>query len=119
MDSIIDKLWTVLFVILIGLAIFSPVIYYVLWTGSRTELTITVQEKERVNYGDDSRYLVWSTENRVFQVTDSWFAFKFDASNRYGQLQEGKTYNIVINGWRVHFFSWYPNILEIEEYETE
>lgn len=40
---------------------------------------------------------------------------KFNSSDIYGTLKEGKKYKIIVVGYRVPFFSWYENILEVEE----
>lgn len=43
-------------------------------------ITITVSEKERVQKGEDSKYLVWTTkangEEEVFENTDSYWFLK-------------------------------------------
>lgn len=80
------------------------------------EVVLTVSEKERImdRDGSGSRYLVWS-ENETFENVDSFLKFKFNSSDLYGQLKEGKTYTCEVYGWRNSFFSWYRNLVKCEE----
>lgn len=76
--------------------------------------TITVTEKERVQDGDTSRYLIFTEDDGVFENTDSLFHGKFNSSDVYGQIEPGKTYEVTTFGYRIPFLSMYPNIVEIE-----
>jgi hypothetical protein len=81
--------------------------------------TITVTDKERVNDGDSSKYLVFgdtdTEEGLVFQNTDELLRGKFNSSNVYSKLKVGNTYEITVVGYRVPFMSWYENIINIQE----
>lgn len=77
--------------------------------------TIRIIDKDRVNHGDNSYYLVWTENNGVLTVRDDWFQFKFSASDTYGQLREEKKYKVKVNGIRLGLTSSYPNILEITD----
>lgn len=87
------------------------------------ETTITtVLDKERVCSGSGSsvtcEYLVF-TEAGTFKVTDAIFGtVRFNSSDVYGRIEEDQTYKIVSYGWRLPFFSEYPNIKSIEEVES-
>ncbi len=85
---------------------------------SSEQITFTVEQRERVteSYSDSvrSRYLVWSREGEVFEVTDNWAFLTWNSSDRYGQLQEGVIVKAKVAGWRVPFFSWYRNIVEVQ-----
>lgn len=78
-------------------------------------ITITVSEKERVQKGEDSKYLVWTTkangEEEVFENTDSYWFLKFDSSDVQGALKKGGTYKVDVAGLRLPFFSAYRNII--------
>lgn len=101
-------------VILIGgLIILSLLIYilgYSLTTGSEI---ITIKEKWVKYHGDDAKYLVSSTNEQVFQITDTFFYWRFDSSDLYTSLDEGETCKIKTQGWRFPFFSNYKNILSV------
>lgn len=74
---------------------------------------ITVAEKVP-SHGKEGKYLVIDTNENVYCVSDNIFINKFDASDRYASLHVNSTYNVVIGGYRNHFWSWYQNILEIK-----
>lgn len=80
---------------------------------------VTVTDKERINDGDSSKYLVYADsedgESLVFENTDSLFHGKFNSSNVQGKLKEGKTYELTVAGFRIPFLSSYQNIVNVEE----
>jgi hypothetical protein len=82
-------------------------------------IEITINKAERVASAESSRYVVFSTDEREFEVTDSLFWWDFKASNRYNRLNEGATCVVVTSGARVGFFSRYPNIVEVLSCEKE
>lgn len=90
-----------------------------------TTYTVTVTDKERVTQksGDEytSKYLIFcdgeNGESLVFENTDTVFHFKFNSSNIYEQLKEGKQYEITVVGVRIPFLSTYQNIIKIKEIE--
>jgi hypothetical protein len=81
----------------------------------RETVTTEVISKERVcdsdgNGGVDCKYLVF-TEAGTFQITDAIFGtVRFNSSDVYGKIREGRTYTIVSYGWRLPFLSMYPNV---------
>lgn len=76
--------------------------------------TFTVTGKERVQKNDDSKYLVF-TDQTTYEVTDSWIHGRWSSSDVYGKLVVGKTYTATLQGYRIPFFSMYPNIIEPKE----
>jgi hypothetical protein len=82
----------------------------------RTTRTTVVTGKERVCESGNSscKYLVY-TESGTYRLQDSIFIGRFDTSDVYGQIDEDTCYEITSYGWRVPFFSTYPNIEDIEE----
>ena len=84
--------------------------------ASKEDITIAVEDKERIVNRDASKYLIF-TEEEVFENTDEWLYFKFNSSDIYGQLKEGRTYNVTVVGRRIPFFSSYRNILDINAEE--
>ena len=79
-------------------------------------VTITVIDKERIQSGEDSRYLVF-TESETFKNTDCLVRRKFDSSDLYGRLQVGTTYEAEVYGWRIPFLSAYRNIVRVTTVE--
>ncbi len=101
---------SLIFIIVAILILGYPVSYYL----SSEEIEITVTKTERINQGEDSKYLVY-TENETFENTDSWLYLKFDSSDLYGHMKANETYKVKVAGWRWKFFSSYRNIVSLEE----
>lgn len=82
---------------------------------------ITVTDKERVNEGDSSKYLIMGKDENgntvVYENTDIFWRGEFDSSNFYADIEIGKTYNVTLVGFRIPVFSWYENIVSYEEIE--
>jgi hypothetical protein len=86
---------------------------------SRDAYTATVNKTAVKRYNKSDKYLIFTKlkdgSERVFENTDSWIEWKFDSSDVYGNIEDGKTYNFKTYGWRFPFMSWYENILSAEE----
>lgn len=116
--------WKVALVIITILILLAALITGgVAYFGSHTTVNnCTVTSKDRSikvssdsdgNTSSSTDYRVY-TSCGVFSVDDSLFFGKFNAADTYGQLLEGKTYNVETVGWRNGFFSMFPNILSAE-----
>ena len=105
-------------VFVVGSFIAAPIISH---ATKDTEI-VTVEDKERIVKDEDSYYLVWTqVQNEdgtktaeVFKVTDDAAQWHFNASDTYGQLKEGQTYEVTVNGWRIPVVSEYRNILSVD-----
>lgn len=75
---------------------------------------IQVKEKTTKRNGPDDRYLVF-TKNETFEVTDSFWHWRYDSSDDYGKLESNKCYIVQTYGMRIPFLSWYKNIYALEE----
>lgn len=108
--------WVSVFWVLAIIAICGSWVYA--YRSSSEVISFTVDRRERVTQNSSdftqSYYFVWSSEGEVFQVNDDWIFFTWNSSDRYGQLKERTTVRAKVAGWRVPFFSWYRNIVEIE-----
>ena len=82
-----------------------------------------VTDKESINEGEGHRYLVYCKtedgETKVFENTDQLIYGKFDSSDTYAEIEIGNIYNFTVSGVRVPFLSWYENIVDYEEIESE
>lgn len=98
----------------VPLSIFLCVIftYSLSYRLSEAETTITIESKDIKAGVGDGKYLVWTESGGVFSIQDSAMYWSFDSSDRYGELEIGKTYRVKTAGWRIPFFSMYPNIIE-------
>ncbi len=75
------------------------------WWSAKTQ-EVYVNKSERV----EQTYMVYSDKG-VFRNEDSWHYFKFDSSDLYNKLEQGKTYTCKSYGFRVGFLSVYPNLV--------
>lgn len=104
--------------LIIGVLAFG-IIYNIAWFCSGEEVTIEVNDKERIVESDsdgktDSKYLVFA-ESETFENTDVFFLGKWNSSDIQGHLKPGHCYKVKVYGWRMPFFSSYRNITEIVE----
>lgn len=102
------------------LAVIACVGSVILFNFNDHTVTVTVTDKERIVQNNDSRYLIYTTventgETLVLENTDNLLRWKFNSSDLYAELQEGNTYNVTVVGIRLGIFSWYENIVRIEE----
>ena len=84
---------------------------------NQEDVTFTVTDKERVQYDDDSKYLVWTDSpdgsSEVFENTDTLLFGKFNSSDVYGEMKIGDVCSAHVVGLRIPFFSMYRNITEV------
>ena len=78
------------------------------------QITITITDKDVKRYEDSDKYLIY-TESGTFEITDSVAYWRWDSSDLYGKIEEGKTYTATVYGWRIPFISSYQNIVEVNE----
>lgn len=98
--------------ILIGIAICILLVLYSFFVSDTIITKITDAQMTKV----DGRFMI-ATEARPFVNYDAKYRFKFNS----GTIQndairlKGKVVKIHKYGWRMPVFSWYENIVEIEE----
>ena len=83
---------------------------------------VEVTDKERVNYSDSGKYLIYGQEDNntlVLKNTDSLLRGKFNSSDIYAELEIGKTYEFTVVGYRIPILSYYENIIEYKEITNE
>lgn len=87
----------------------------------RKEVILTVDSKWVKGVHGSQKYLVSGKDSNgeevVYEVTDNLFALRFNSSDIYAGIKEGNTYKMIVGGYRVPLFSWYPNIYSIEKVE--
>ncbi len=84
--------------------------------GTQKNVTLDINKTERIveRDGSGSKYLIYTKEG-VYENTDTLLRGKFNSSDVYNQLEAGKKYNCDTYGWRMPFFSSYPNIVSCQE----
>ena len=109
-----NKVKGVLSVFIILVVVFLPVGCSLAYKGSARDITIQVDDRERVNSRDSGKYLIF-TPDAEYQVSDTILFWEWDSSSKYNKLDPGETYEVTVAGWRVPFLSMYPNIVAIKE----
>lgn len=51
------------------------------------------------------------TNSVIYENEDAWFFFKWNSGDLLRDLNVGQHYRFHTYGWRVPFFSWFPNII--------
>ena len=81
------------------------------WTHNTK--TIMVSKTYVKSYDGADTYIVVDSEGNVYKNVDSWYFLKFNSTDVYNQLVVGKTVTVTITGWRIPFYSEYPNIISV------
>ncbi len=80
---------------------------------------VTVIDKYVKRYYDHDNFMIVIETKNGERITltnvDNWWVKKFNSADIYSEIEVGKHYNIKTCGWRVPIFSWFENIIEIEE----
>ena len=120
-DGFIDNLGkiSVAFVaVLIALIVIVPtwitVAYYHGDNANMLRESCLIEGKESINKSDSHEYRVY-TDCGNFVVEDEMWVGNFHASDTYRDLKEGHSYDLRTRGWRVPFFSMFPNIYSATE----
>ena len=83
------------------------------WTHNSEEVTVNSVMVKAASVDSDPKYLVF-TDKGVFENTDTWYYFKFNSSDVQARVVKPGKYRINYYGWRVPFFSKYPNITSVQ-----
>lgn len=99
-------------IVLVGLCAYP----FVLKQSAKHQV-VTIKGKESVSKDDGHEYRVY-TRDQVFVVKDSLVFWNWRAADRYNMLEVGKSYDCLTAGWRVGFFSAFPNLISCKEVVT-
>lgn len=78
------------------------------------EVEFTVKSKERVAEDNGGKYLIFTTEDKAYQVTDNILFGETNSSGRYSALEVGETYRCTAIGVRFTLTSTYKNLIDCE-----
>lgn len=99
-------------VVLIVLALFGIVAATVSYNTTHEGVT-TVCEKERAAVqGGGAEYRIYASDGTYVMADSLLGQTRYDTADEYGKIQPNTTYKIVYKGWRIPFFSAFPNILQ-------
>lgn len=94
------------------------------WLTQRTIDNVLIKDKQITTETDKetgkvtSTYLIY-TDHGVFRNDDALWFWKYNSSDFYGNLDKDKRYDLKVYGWRIGFFSMYPNIVRMKETKEE
>ena len=101
-------------VLILGLAIFG-----IAGANRVTEHeNCTVTEKDRVSDRDGKSDMRVYTTCGTFQIKDSLFIGRWDSADFYASIEEDSTYDLTVRGYRIPFFSVFPNIETVVEVDN-
>jgi hypothetical protein len=103
---------------LIVLVIISSIVISTMSYIHTSTVSATVTGKERIVKSDgdgniESFYLVY-TDKGTMKLEDDLFRGNWNSSDVYGSLRNDSTYTFTTSGYRIGFFSMYPNIIEVQ-----
>lgn len=102
--------------ILIVLLILGTILFNIVAFFKVQTYTVTITDKDYS--GSVGSYMIWAEDSDgnsyEFKNCDSFFRGKFNSGTIQGKLKVGNTYRIEACGFRVPFFSAYPNIISYE-----
>ena len=98
-----------------GVVVAIAVLYSMFYRQTATEIIVTIKDKEAItnSEGGSSGYRIFC-EEEVLSNQDSVLFGKWDSSDIYKDMEEGKKYKVKVSGWRIPFLSSYRNIVEIK-----
>jgi hypothetical protein len=110
-DNFLWLFWVILIIIIaVGSLTFG-----ILYKNSQEVLTGTI-ESTVVDRGNT--YFVFQLDDgtkQIFENEDTIWFLKFNSGNLLMELKAGNSYQVLVAGWRVPFFSMYRNIITILE----
>lgn len=95
-------------VVLVLLAVFGWHMEY----GTQRNATFTIAKMDDQASSKGHKYLIFTTDNRVFEDTDSWLHGKTDSSQIWAAMSAGQTWTCPVYGFRAFWASSYPDILD-------
>jgi hypothetical protein len=75
--------------------------------------TVFAQEPAPTEGYTPVNWLVY-TPDEVFRVSADWRRGEFKSAERYHSLKAGRSYQILVAGWRIPELNWYRNIVRVE-----
>lgn len=114
--AVVAVLSVIALIVVLGLAAFNA--FHV------RHMTCTVNEKDRTtkvtsdsngNVTSSSDARLYTDQCGVLHVSDSLLSWHFNSADTYASIKEGRTYEITTRGYRIPFFSMFPNVVDATE----
>lgn len=111
LEAVLDHIVAVGVALLIIVGGGGIVVSQIAWNQHHSQ-TCNVESKQATADKDSKHsYLIFTKDCGQLTVADSLFQGKFNSTDTYAAIKEGRTYTFDTVGWRNGFFSAYPNIL--------
>lgn len=104
--------WAAVAVVVL-LIIAIPTAYVVALKSSAKYVTVTVESKDAVTKDNSNQYRIY-TDRGVYVIADTLVFWNWRSADRYQDLKPGTTYRCLSAGWRIGFFSAFPNLIDCE-----
>jgi len=79
--------------------------------GTAGTTTITVEETFMMKGSNEpDTMLIRTTDGDLFMVDDSLLRWEFRSADLWSDMSAGETWEVEHFGWRLGFFSWFPQI---------
>lgn len=92
--------------------------FYAWSFGTEDTVTVKVAEKQRIQDGQDSKWLIVAADGTTYENTDAWFHGKTHSTDLQADLKVGRTYRCTVNGVRSGLMSSYRNLLSCTDVAT-
>lgn len=103
----------------VGLFIIGAIVFSIANAAHTETQTCMVKDKDRTssvdadgNRSSDARVY---TDCGVMSVGDDLLTGHFSSADTYSDIEVGKTYEFKTRGYRIPFFSRFPNVIEVTE----
>lgn len=98
-----------------GLLAVIVIVVFTIGYQHQTKQTITICSKERAATSNGAEYRIYAAEG-TFVMKDSLIGkVRYSTADAYARIKKDTTYDVVTKGWRIPFFSAFPNILEAKQ----
>lgn len=92
--------------------------FYWMAYGTEDTLTFKVEGKERIQSGDDGKWMIYAVGGETYENTDAWFHGKTHSTDLYRDIVVKHTLRCKVNGFRSGLLSSYKNLLECVDVDT-
>ena len=80
--------------------------------GTEHTVTFTISKMDDQSSGNTHKYLIFATDDQVYEDTDAWLHGKTDSSQIWAKMSVGQTWTCPVYGFRSFWSSSYPDILD-------
>lgn len=98
-------------ILVIVLLIGVPIAQY----NHKQEFSGEITDKYNKRDGDSDKFYIVLDDKKIIQNRDLLFKGRFDSADVQAQLKVGEKVKVKTIGYRIQFFSMYPQMYEVED----